>query len=332
MAMQLKPADSGVDEQQALPLRPLQTRQRRRQPTAAALAADGRCAAAAAATAASAAGGVADGGGAAGSSGDFTQEQSEGYCALLQLLRAKTPAELLRGGRRGCAHIVADKDSSMVPTAPGGKLESIRRECNEILLSNGKEVDTPLLASPDRSIFVPSARRKGRGRNAWPKPLCCRCVVGRGAQRDDESEGGLQGEDGCGTRGASAPPKVTKSRSHLKRPAGLALHDLQVPALPAGVGPSGGGPISEAAGGLFDGKVVGDIDEIGEGLDDLELPLVDVASAVSPALASVFGIAPQSMRSFLRLDDMTFDLLSPLGTGRQPTEKSGGSQAVDEAP
>ena len=29
-----------------------------------------------------------------------------------------------------------------------------------------------------------------------------------------------------------------------------------------------------------------------------------------------FGIAPESMRSFLRIDELTFDLLSPLGTGR----------------
>ena len=33
------------------------------------------------------------------------------------------------------------------------------------------------------------------------------------------------------------------------------------------------------------------------------------------------GIAPESMRSFLRIDDLTFDLLSPLGTGR-PGEKT----------
>ena len=323
-----KPADSGVDESAGAAA--AATADAAAPPPANEEGGgDGSGAAAAAATAASAAGGAADGGGAAGSSGDFTQEQSEGYQALLQLLRAKTPAELLRASSRLCTH-VADKDnSSMVPT-PGGKLaESIRRECNEILLSNGKEVDIgALLASPDRSIFVPSAkRRKGEDGTAWPKPSAADASSDAALSATTSSKAASKGKTAA-DGGASAPPKVTKSRSHLKRPAGLALHDLQVPALPAGVGPSGGGPISEAAGGLFDGKVVGDIDEIGEGLDDLELPLVDVASAVSPALASVFGIAPQSMRSFLRLDDMTFDLLSPLGTGRQPTEKSGGSFGV----
>ena len=52
--------------------------------------------------------------------------------------------------------------------------------------------------------------------------------------------------------------------------------------------------------------------------------MVDVATALSPLIASAFGIAPESMRSFLRIDDLTFDLLSPLGTGRP------GSQAQKE--
>jgi hypothetical protein len=58
-----------------------------------------------------------------------------------------------------------------------------------------------------------------------------------------------------------------------------------------------------------------------------ELPLADVASVLSPFLASSLGIAPQSMRSFLRIDDLTFDLLSPLGEGRlgeSEQEKFGG--------
>ena len=47
-----------------------------------------------------------------------------------------------------------------------------------------------------------------------------------------------------------------------------------------------------------------------------ELPMTDVASALSPLLASSLGVGAQSMRSFLRLNELTFDLLSPLGTGR----------------
>jgi len=47
-----------------------------------------------------------------------------------------------------------------------------------------------------------------------------------------------------------------------------------------------------------------------------EVPMPDVMSVLSPLLASSLGVAPQSMRSFLRLDELSLDLLSPLGTAR----------------
>jgi hypothetical protein len=99
---------------------------------------------------------------------------------------------------------------------------------------------------------------------------------------------------------------------------------MQVPAQPAaipfatGTAPPkstrGAGPSSAAAGGITE------VDE---------LPLADVASVLSPFLASSLGIAPQSMRSFLRIDDLTFDLLSPLGEGRlgEPEQEKFGGKA-----
>ena len=87
----------------------------------------------------------------------------------------------------------------------------------------------------------------------------------------------------------------------------MSLADLQVPAMPAAIPFASGGapPNGHGEGGGEGGGQVVD-----------ELPMIDVASALSPLLASSLGVAPQSMRSFLRLDDLTFDLLSPLGTGR----------------
>jgi len=104
-------------------------------------------------------------------------------------------------------------------------------------------------------------------------------------------------------KGGSSLKRTMSSaaKGGLKRPAGLALGELEVPAAPQGAPPSALGEDDLPLGGEIEG---------------LEVPLVDVASALSPLLASTFGIAPESMRSFLRLDDLTFDLLSPLGTGR----------------
>ena len=110
------------------------------------------------------------------------------------------------------------------------------------------------------------------------------------------------------------------SSSQLKRPANLALHDLQVPAQPSGVPP----PVPP-----MNADADGEAGSSGQPLEALEgtdldaiSQTADVMTAISPLLASTFGIAPESMRSFLRLDDLTFDLLSPLGTGR-PGAKSG---------
>ena len=102
----------------------------------------------------------------------------------------------------------------------------------------------------------------------------------------------------------------------LKRPLGLALGELEVPAVPAGAPPS----------------ALGDDIPIGGEIDALDVPLVDVASALSPLLASTFGLAPGSMRSFLRIDDLTFDLLSPLGTGRPGAHLKDGDSFPAPAP
>jgi len=151
--------------------------------------------------------------------------------------------------------------------------EVLRNECNELLLSNGKEIDlASLLESPDTT-----------------------------EEQDD---------------GMPPMPPISRSKSHLKRPTGLALHDLQVPAQPAAIPFATGTappPNGEAAGSsAADGGQIAEVDE---------LPLGDVVSALSPLLASSLGIAPQSMRSFLRIDDLTFDLLSPLGEARAAAEE-----------
>ena len=73
---------------------------------------------------------------------------------------------------------------------------------------------------------------------------------------------------------AVAPPSLGRSSSHLKRPAGLALHDLQVPAVPSGAGSSvadappaapaaaaaGGGGGGEGGEGSSFGGEVGELD------------------------------------------------------------------------
>jgi len=305
---------------------------------------------------------------------------SEGYHALLQLLRAKTPAELLRASSRLCSHVVSADDvgggvrdggpsmsrggaAPPLPSSAGGArataptpgsnarlAEVLRRECNEILLSNGNEVDlAELLASPGRVIQVVSAKRqklknsckigadkaggiRASSAAAWP------CLSGTSATVDDKRgrEGGEEGGSSCCNGGSidvggalqgvedfkggtdtteeqeandaiAQAPALQSQRSHLKRPEGLALHDLQVPiAIP---------PLSGVIAGARKGTDVGEEDD-GDGDCDIDVPLADLSNALSPLLASSLGVAPESMRSFLRLDDLTFDLLSPLGSTR----------------
>jgi hypothetical protein len=47
------------------------------------------------------------------------------------------------------------------------------------------------------------------------------------------------------------------------------------------------------------------------------------AAAISPLLASAIGIAPASLRQFLRIDELTSDLLSPLGSVRRQVGNGG---------
>ena len=251
----------------------------------------------------------ADGEGADEDGKNVEMASSEGYHALLQLLRAKTPAELLRASSRLCTH-VAD---SAAPTPGAGIASAIRKECNEILDSNGKEVDLAmLLSSPDRVIQISASKRQKTGHEgsatAWPTPAADASSSDAAAAESSAAAAGgaaaLAGLAATVASGGAPAPPVARESSHLKRPAGLALSELSVPAQPSGVP-----PVPPAGG-----------NEVVDGI----APMVDVATALSPLIASAFGIAPESMRSFLRIDDLTFDLLSPLGTGRP------GSQAQKE--
>ena len=119
------------------------------------------------------------GGSVDGSDDGFGLQQSEGYHALLQILRARTPADLLSATSRLCSAVVehvdggdTSLDGARVVAGPlsvgGGRLaELLRNECNELLLSNGKEVDlTALLESPGRLFFnslSASAKRQKTG-------------------------------------------------------------------------------------------------------------------------------------------------------------------------
>ena len=101
-------------------------------------------------------------------------------------------------------------------------------------------------------------------------------------------------------------------------------HCMQVPAQPAAIPfATGTAPPKSTRGAGPSSAVAGGITEVDE------LPLADVASVLSPFLAGSLGIAPQSMRSFLRIDDLTFDLLSPLGEGRlgEPEQEKFGGKA-----
>lgn len=121
-----------------------------------------------------------------------------------------------------------------------------------------------------------------------------------------------------GATGGDAAPLLSRGKSHLKRPEGLALHDLQVPLVgPSGV-PKNMGAADNASATNGNGEAEGGVDGgPGSALDDLDVPLFDVATALSPLLASSLGLPPASMRSFLRLDDLTSDLLSPLGSANR---------------
>ena len=291
---------------------------------------------------------------AAVSEGDGTEakgpplQESEGYHALLQLLRARTPADLLRASSRLCSHVAGDgggkpREDATEPNAPstgnaaaaasapsgppltGGDrrlAELLRNECEDLLLYDGKEVDLEaLLSSPDKIqnplVGQLSAKRQKRLQEGGATKLGVTWdVASAAAASEDVIE--LAGS-GSSTAGASsapapgtdssgaAPPPLAHHKSHLKRPNSMALSELSVPAMPAAI-PFGSGGVPPDA-------VLGEgANESGQVVD--ELPMTDVASALSPLLASSLGIGAQSMRSFLRLDDLTFDLLSPLGTGR----------------
>ena len=234
------------------------------------------------------------GGSVDGSDDGFGMQQSEGYHALLQILRARTPADLLSATSRLCSAVVehvdggdTSLDGAGVVVGPlsvgGGRLaELLRNECNELLLSNGKEVDlTALLESPGRLFFnslSASAKRQKTGESGlkrdW-KPHAAGAAeasIAAGLGAEISAAGGLaaaiaasssafvQGQaqaaqavppppaaassaavDGDGGKagtdtteeqddGMPPLPPISRSKSHLKRPIGLALHDLQVPA------------------------------------------------------------------------------------------------------
>jgi len=202
-----------------------------------------------------------------------------------------------------------------------------------------------LLSSPDRAIQLSTKRKRdvsgteggAAGGTAWPKPSveaedAGKLVAITNAVADgvgSSGEGGLHnGEsvergatDTVGEQDGEAlgkkprvaiapPPSLARSKSHLKRPESLALHDLEVPQQPEGVPPPPPGVEKE-------GCTAGSRSEEGGELQELDVPLVDVMNTLSPLLASSLGLPPESMRSFLRIDELTFDLLSPLGSTRR---------------
>ena len=289
----------------------------------------------------------------------FQVESSEGYNALLQLLRAKTPAELLKASSRLCAHVAdtgdggggeggagaaggakeaneakESKKKAAAPAAvapaptPGARMAAtIRKECNEILLSNGTCVDLEaLLNSPGRVIQISTAKRQKRDPADWAKTSAetmgevelvgtshggaLAAAAAAVAEAKASKAGGSASTAAAGSSSSADGPSLKRmssaAKGGLKRPAGLALGELEVPAAPQGAPPSALGE-----------------DDLP--IDAMDVPLVDVASALSPLLASTFGLAPESMRSFLRIDDLTFDLLSPLGTGRPGSQLKEGT-------
>jgi len=269
--------------------------------------------------------------------------ESEGYHALLQLLRARTPADLLRASSRLCSHVVGSEGAATVVPAPtplvgsgplsvsrGEVAEKLLSECNELLLSNGREVDlSALLSSPDKLLLPQlSAKRQKTHHNPASWRLSSASAgppVDAGPAADAvqfADSMALEPDDLLMSAPTAGPPSLDRKESHLKRPQGLALFDLQVPAQPAAI-PFGSGSLPANGGTAGMG---GALDEVGE------IPLPDVQSILSPLLASSLGIAENTMRSFLRLDDLTFDLLSPLGTGRPPPGEQGEDKFINELP
>jgi len=102
---------------------------------------------------------------------------------------------------------------------------------------------------------------------------------------------------------AAAAPLAARQASHLKRPGGLALEVMCAPP-PHPEAPSDQPGAKAAAAGARGAEK-----PPSEG-GSLEM----AASAISPLLASSLGIAPASLRHFLKIDDLTSDLLSPLGS------------------
>ena len=60
------------------------------------------------------------------------------------------------------------------------------------------------------------------------------------------------------------------------------------------------------------------------------IPFHSVASVLSPLLAQSLGVPPASVRSFLRIDEMSLDLLSPLAPAT-PLGHFGGSMVPSTA-
>ncbi len=91
---------------------------------------------------------------------------SEGYQALLQLLRARTPAELLRASSRLCTHVTdeagaagAASPAPRLPTPGASALaEVLRSECAELLLSNG-QIDLRLFSAESPAHLASASPR-----------------------------------------------------------------------------------------------------------------------------------------------------------------------------
>lgn len=106
--------------------------------------------------------------------------------------------------------------------------------------------------------------------------------------------------------------------SHLRRPVGavsLAVETGESRVHPVSISVGGSNAESTSNGSATDPDR--------EGIDGEEIPFPEMVHVLSPLLASSLGIAPSSMRSFLRLDDLSLDLLSPLGASRPGSAAAG---------
>jgi len=178
-------------------------------------------------------------------------EESEGYQALLQLLRAKTPAELLRASSRLCMHVSDDSRDTLAVAAgstaptpagmtPGSRTlaELIRKDCNDLLLSNGREVDLSALLSPSPSSLTQGASKRPKlGANAFPTAVTEEASIVTAPPADVTSpmkSAAHSAPDTPGTAssscGAQELPlaRAATGGSHLRRPAGAALPDLEI--------------------------------------------------------------------------------------------------------